>query len=109
MLGFCGTAYPAEDVSKSHGTPVTWTTSDGVRLVGLYQPASAHRLVWVLLHGLGSNKQEWVTLVQQLVRQGDGFLIYDARGHGDSIHLTNGGSLSYTDFKAAGRGLSGTI
>ena len=67
-------------------------------------PAAAHRLVWVLLHGLGSNKQEWLTFVEQMVKQGDGFLIYDARGHGDSTHLTNGGTVTYTDAKTAGPG-----
>ena len=94
----------AETSPKTPGTSITWTTSDGVNLVGIYQPPAAGHLVWVLLHGLGSNKQEWVVFTSRLAKQGDGFLIYDMRGHGDSTHLANGGTLAYTDFRTAGKG-----
>jgi pimeloyl-ACP methyl ester carboxylesterase len=85
--------------------PVTWATPDGVRIVGIYSaPKEATGRVWILLHGLGSNKQEWLPFTRRLTAEGQGFLIYDARGHGDSIQMTDGKPINYRDFRTAGTG-----
>jgi pimeloyl-ACP methyl ester carboxylesterase len=87
------------------GKKVTWTTPDGVRLEGRYQPRSGPgHLVWVLLHGLGSDQNEWLDFACQLAKQGDGFLIYDARGHGASKQTESGGKLDYREFRTLGPG-----
>jgi pimeloyl-ACP methyl ester carboxylesterase len=91
---------PAQAASK----PVAWVTPDGVRLAGVFNPASGTGRVWILLHGLGSNKQEWLGFTRALVKQGDGFLIYDARGHGDSQQQANGQTIDYRQFQTIGPG-----
>src|SRR6476659_9477761 len=84
---------------------VTWTTPDGVVLVGLYHPAQRPgAYTWVLLHGLGSTKEEWDGFSKKLAAQGNGTLLYDMRGHGASIHTTNGQTLSYKNWNSAGPG-----
>jgi len=93
----------AETSTQALGAPFNWTTPDGIQLVALYRAPKPDHWVWVLLHGLGSNKQEWLSFARQLVQEGDGFLIYDARGHGDSTTGRNG-PVSYTDFRTAGSG-----
>ena len=87
------------------GKSISWATPDGVRIVGLFQaPREPKGKTWILLHGLGSNKQEWLGFVRQLARQGDGFLIFDMRGHGDSTQMVGGQTLSFKDFRATGPG-----
>jgi len=84
---------------------VTWTTTDKVQMVGLYHPAKVSgTYTWVLLHGLGSNKEEWEILSRGLAAQGNGVFIYDARGHHESDHLASGETLSYKSWTTAGPG-----
>ncbi len=84
---------------------LTWTTSDGVQLVGLYHPASRSGAnTWVLLHGLGSSKEEWGAFSRMLGQQGNGVFIYDARGHHESDHLSNGQIIHYQDWRLPGPG-----
>jgi pimeloyl-ACP methyl ester carboxylesterase len=84
---------------------LTWVTSDGVSLVGLYHPPSRpEALTWVLLHGLGSNKEEWDAFARKMAAQGSGVMIYDARGHGESVHGRSGETLTYQAWRAAGPG-----
>ncbi len=83
--------------------PVTWIAPDGVTMVGEYHPAPRKEAItWVLLHGLGSNRGEWKRLAEQMVSQG--FLIYDARGHGDSTHTLLGQNLNYREWRSMGPG-----
>jgi len=82
-----------------------WTTSDGVRMEGLYHGASrSGAYAWVLLHGLGSNRGEWDEFCRKLAAQGEGALIYDARGHGESVHGAGGKTLDYKEWRDAGAG-----
>jgi pimeloyl-ACP methyl ester carboxylesterase len=84
---------------------VTWTTRDGVKMVGLYHAASRPGAVtWVLLHGLGSVKEEWQAFGEELGAQGNGVFIYDARGHNQSTHTTSGETISYKAWQSAGAG-----
>jgi pimeloyl-ACP methyl ester carboxylesterase len=104
------TPHPAPSPTRGEGTQrfwqrLAWTTDDGVRLVGLYHPAHhPGAYTWILLHGLGSNKEEWDAFARQAAGQGNGVFIYDARGHNESRHLKTGGTVSYTDWKTAGPG-----
>jgi len=83
----------------SFWTPLTWTTEDKVRLVGLYHSASnPNQLTWVLQHGLGSTKEEWDGFGRQLAATGQGVLIFDARGHGASHETTGGQPIKYEMF-----------
>jgi pimeloyl-ACP methyl ester carboxylesterase len=82
-----------------------WTNADGIQLVGTYHPAQTPgAYTWVLLHGLGSVKEEWDAFARQAAGQGDGIYIYDARGHGESTNLKAGGTVSYKDWQTAGPG-----
>jgi len=84
---------------------ITWTTSDGVQLVGLYHPARRSRAyTWIFLHGLGSSKEEWEPFARQLAPLGMGAFLYDARGHHESNRLANGQTISYKDWRNAGPG-----
>jgi pimeloyl-ACP methyl ester carboxylesterase len=84
---------------------LSWTTSDGVALVGLYHPpARPEAVTWVLLHGLGSFKEEWEAFSRKMIEQGSGVFIYDARGHHESNHLVSGQTITYQDWKTAGPG-----
>ena len=70
---------------------VTFQTSDGVEIAGEFsKPASQGKWTLVLLHGLGSGKEEWKPFGQVCASKGLGVLIYDARGHGDSRKKSNG-------------------
>ena len=81
------------------GKPVTFMGADGVILQGYHQPpASSTLTTYILLHGLGSNQEEWQPFVQELIKQGYGFLSYDARGHGDSVKTKSGKLVSYETF-----------
>ena len=103
LLSLITAARPA--FADSFWQKLTWTTNDGVEMVGLYRPA--HRsgaLTWVLLHGLGSNKEEWSAFGKKLAGQGNGVFIYDARGHHESIHLVTGETISYQSWQSAGPG-----
>lgn len=91
--------YPVEQATRI-GSKVTFTTRDGIKISGLYQPPSHGRQVFVLLHGLASNQEEWQPFVRSLVLRGYGFLSYDARGHGQSTFSTKGEKISYESFGA---------
>jgi pimeloyl-ACP methyl ester carboxylesterase len=83
----------------------SWTTPTQVVLVGVYHPASRSKAyTWVLLHGLGSNKEEWDAFSRLLAQQGAGVFLYDARGHNESTHMANGQPISYKDWLRAGPG-----
>jgi pimeloyl-ACP methyl ester carboxylesterase len=103
LLAFFITCAPAS--ADTFWQKTTWTTSDGVQLVGLYHPARRpEAYTWVFLHGLGSVKEEWVPFARKLTPSGVGVFLYDARGHNESTHRTNGQTISYKDWTSAGPG-----
>lgn len=100
LLSLCAHS-PAEGVRKGYhlGAPVAFRTSDGVIISGLYSPpAGLNTRTFILLHGLGSNQDEWQGFARELVQQGYGFLSYDARGHGKSTSMADGRQISYETF-----------
>jgi pimeloyl-ACP methyl ester carboxylesterase len=93
----------SSEQQKRFGEKISFTTQDGVEIVGLYsKPSSRARRTFVLLHGLGSNQEEWQAFAGSLIRQGYGFLSYDARGHGQSIHARNKSTIKYDQFGMQG-------
>lgn len=63
---------------------ITFKTRDGVVLHGVYQAPRGDNPVLVMLHGLGSYKEEWRPLEMTLEQSSWGYFAYDARGHGES-------------------------
>ena len=78
---------------------VLFYATDGAKIVGSYQPpAKSSGEVFVLLHGLGSNKEEWNYFETKLTEKGFGFFAYDMRGHGESVSKKDGTTLDYQTF-----------
>ena len=69
-------------------------------MVGKFHAAKPGRWTWVLLHGLGSSKGEWDGFAERLAAIGDGAMVYDARGHGDSIRTLTGEKLDYQEWQS---------
>ncbi|MCI0396603.1 MAG: alpha/beta fold hydrolase [Chloroflexi bacterium] len=63
---------------------VVLETEDGVRLAGWYIPSQNGAAV-ILLHGYGGNRLALLNLADMLAAHGFGILLYDLRGHGESI------------------------
>lgn len=63
--------------------PVTFESSDGLRLSGWYVP-SKNRAAVVLVHGGGGDRGGAVRHAELLSRNGYGVLLYDSRGRGES-------------------------
>lgn len=79
---------------------VTFTTSDGVEIVGDYVPADSSRTV-ILLHMMPATRGAWRPFVKKLNDAGLSTLAIDLRGHGDSIKKTTGEILNYKQFSDA--------
>ncbi|MCX5782205.1 MAG: alpha/beta fold hydrolase [Elusimicrobia bacterium] len=78
---------------------ISFYTRDGLKIVGVYKPPKENNgEVFVLLHGLGSNKEEWNYFETILAESGYGFLAYDARGHGESSTKKDGTIIDYKNF-----------
>ena len=63
--------------------PVTFESSDGLRLSGWYRP-SRNRAAIVVVHGGGGDRTGSVRHARLLARHGYGVLLYDSRGRGES-------------------------
>jgi pimeloyl-ACP methyl ester carboxylesterase len=88
----------AAAVSAS-GAAVRVDTSDGWSLAGAWKPAAKKKgkTAVVLLHGLGSTKEEWAPLMDALAKRGVASLALDMRGHGQSLGAT--GDRTWRSFK----------
>jgi alpha-beta hydrolase superfamily lysophospholipase len=99
LLAFLSASIGAEGVS------VSCTSEDGVILKGtLFRPKGSAKGGWILLHGLGSMKEEWMPLVNPLVQGGQAVLLMDLRGHGQSMHHEDGNPVDYKQFNTIGPG-----
>ncbi len=81
---------------------VTFKTADGVQLVGQWYPPAPKKSSLILLHGLGSSKEEWQDFAKYLSSKGYGALIYDQRGHGASTRTNSGGTINFQQFYGQG-------
>jgi pimeloyl-ACP methyl ester carboxylesterase len=82
----------------------TWETPDGIELKGLSHAARGKGWTWVLLHGLGSTMEEWDAFARDLAKRGDGAVLVDLRGHGQSVQTHGGQKLDYKEWRSAGPG-----
>jgi pimeloyl-ACP methyl ester carboxylesterase len=85
---------------------VGFKNREGTRFSAFYHAPERNNPVVVMLHGLGSAKEEWLGFCQELSRRGWGWFIYDARGHGETS-LTkgeDGAPNGYKYFEARGTG-----
>jgi alpha-beta hydrolase superfamily lysophospholipase len=71
---------------------VTFTTSDGVEIVGDWYPVPNAKKFAILLHMRPSTKESWREWANELQNRGVACLAYDQRGHGES---TMDGKLDY--------------
>lgn len=85
---------------------VVFKNRENLRLSAFYHAPERNNPVVILLHGLASAKEEWLSFGQFINQKGWGWLAYDARGHGDSslTRGTDGGANGYKYFSAPGRG-----
>jgi uncharacterized protein len=84
-----------------HCESVAVAAPDGVSLRAWYYiPDSPDGRAIVLLHGVGSNRQDMVALGNLFLRQGYSVLEPDLRGHGESGGLTTYGVLEEGDIRA---------
>lgn len=101
LPAFCAAA-PAQKT-------ININTPEGCRLEAFYLAPSSGSYVFLNVHGLGSDKNEWAALQPELIKAGYGYLSLDLRGHGAS--RTCGGKK--TDYRAFTKenwaGLSGDI
>jgi pimeloyl-ACP methyl ester carboxylesterase len=96
--------------SRPGSTPARWgmpysdvsfRTTDGLTLRGWWVPGAEHKTI-VMVHGLGSNRDEPLSRSLYLHQAGYNLLVFDLRGHGESDGSgTTMGYLEPADVRAA--------
>ncbi|MDQ3867375.1 MAG: alpha/beta fold hydrolase [Actinomycetota bacterium] len=79
---------PIGDPPSAAFQPVTFTSSDGLRLSGWYAP-SKNGAALILVHGGGGDRTGPRRHAELFARHGYGVLLYDARGRGESEGTPN--------------------
>lgn len=80
-------------------------TRDGVILSGKFVPPKIRKkFTFIMIHGLGSNKSEWIKFAEIISNKGYGYFIYDLRGHGESNRDTKNREIDYRYFITPGPG-----
>ena len=73
---------------------VTFTTSDGVKIVGDWHEAEGDRFA-LLLHMMPATKESWKSFAEALNKEGISCLAIDERGHGESVETESGETLDF--------------
>lgn len=82
--------------------PVSLTTKDGLRLAGWWIPSAPDRPTVVMVHGLGTNRSDLLSMAAVLSQAKFNLLMFDLRAHGESEgEMTSYGWLEQQDVKAA--------
>lgn len=82
----------------------------GCRFYGSFTPpVKPGGSCFILLHGLGSNHNEWDGFRKALKAKGYGCLSYDARGHGKSSADKKGNPVNYRYFINEWRGMAADL
>ena len=84
--------------ANGFGNKIQFQSKDGVIICANFQKPLNNKTTFILLHGLGSTKNEWQSFAIKLQQNGYGFLAYDARGHGESIYYVNKKTIDYKTF-----------
>jgi len=77
---------------------ITYTTFDGVKIVGDWSPAPTTVGVAILLHMMPMDRKSWAPFAQVLLKYNIATLAIDMRGHGDSVSTTEGDKLNFKNF-----------
>ncbi len=77
-------------------------TSDGFSIAYELKKAESPKGAVLLLHGLGTNLDEWYTFGKDLRQKGWTTMAVDLRGHGDSLDL-QGEEIRWSEMSDAGR------
>jgi pimeloyl-ACP methyl ester carboxylesterase len=81
------------------GKPSRFVTEDGVEIMGsMWMPEGAKAPAVILLHMLGHNRGDWNGFAEELLKDGYAVVSIDLRGHGESLHTTDGKTLNYKAF-----------
>jgi pimeloyl-ACP methyl ester carboxylesterase len=88
----CGVKKPVADSNAS------FKTKDGVLIKSEFVPATDDKITFIMLHGLGSNRNEWKSFSVKLSDLGFGCFLIDLRGHGQSVKDKNGNNVDYRYF-----------
>lgn len=80
------------------GEPVELKTADGWTLHAVYSPAPEGGKTFLLLHGTGGRKEDWIRLGRLLARKGYGYFAVDFRGHGESRTAPDGSAAHWRKF-----------
>lgn len=99
-LGWAGaSAAPAPAAAPVlPGEPVELKTADGWTLSAAYSPAQPGNKTFLLLHGIGGRKEDWIRLGRLLTRKGFGYFAVDFRGHGESRTAPDGSAAHWRKF-----------
>lgn len=81
--------------------PVLFKTADGWTIAGSYHPPRPGKAVAVLIHGVGSSRNEWERAAPRLWALGLGTLAIDLRGHEESAAGPSG-KAHFQEFDATG-------
>ena len=77
---------------------ITFTTDDGVIIVGDWFPAPTVLGAVVLFHMMPETRTSWGLLQRELAKRSIASLAIDLRGHGESVDTTEGAKLDYKEF-----------
>ncbi len=77
---------------------ITFTTEDGVTIVGAWNEAPANAGAILLLHMMPTTRESWGAMQKTLADKGLSSLAIDLRGHGESTQGPEGTTLNYREF-----------
>lgn len=78
---------------------ITFTTDDGVTIVGDWSPAPTILGAVLLLHMMPETRSSWAPFQRALAKRGLGSLAIDMRGHGESTATEDGDVVDYREFE----------
>ncbi len=87
LLIACFCLFSFTNAAMAKASNITLTTTDAVSIQATLSVPQDHKskaAAIILIHQGGSNRQEWNTLIPELLDQGYIVLAYDVRGHGES-------------------------
>ncbi len=81
---------------------VSFESADGYKIVGKWFAPRGSKTTLILLHGVGAVKEEWQSFAEFVHASGYGVLIYDMRGHGESVFKVSGETVEFPLFYGVG-------
>ena len=96
-------ALAAASAHSAKAEKIKFQNSEGIEFAGNFtKPHDPLQYTLILLHGLGSSKEEWDGFYKLLASKGFGVLVYDARGHGETKKKVSGEPIDYQLFYGQG-------